>query len=616
MARTGNQTYKYAAPDPFTVPTIEARPQQFDDPGLQAIALLLPFDIFPHEQLLYSGPIIENIMFNLNREFEFRDQPPRQWKAYKSGTDDFDTFVPIGNTEGVLRKSTLSDYPVEWFPLYIKDMQDAITELLTLGGIPDDIGSAMARIFGNYTTAYGNRWDGTSVIRPQYRFPAPTSDGSNTNTILYSPDLSKFPFPYDSAVVKDAGSIMGIDFRGEAYVQRGKTGIITSDTEWPRSVIGKVRTEQDVTIKEGELVESEGKSVEGIDGIHVKMKAAGRPEQERKISEADAPLPGAVGLSDPESGYGWFSHHPLVLHQCRYQPPLIETWSAKTEIRDWVENAFSNLTPNLPWYFSQPVEKQHFADWGGWIIQGRGGLTGSSITSEAYADPQYDNIITNCPYSVFYPPPSSNCSCGAANAAYAIWTSSAEPLIWNLRTWFNFGRSAGLKFFGPKTRMRISGTVSLSAGVGGEAGFFIGIRTIRVGANNLQPFVPIIALGSFADQAAAGGSFDVNIMEGMQKHYPFYEKAGLDAIMSIQILCNTTTSASAVVQAQDGPGGSFIPDTDLGCAIGTSSFDLNYLHLYEPPLSFGDERLPTPDTQSLTPPPDYPYPKLSGGPSV
>ena len=611
MPRSGNQTYIYATPQPFATPVIEARPQQFDDPALQVIALLLPFDIFPHQQLLYSGPIIENCMFNLNREFEFRGTANKTWKAYKTGPDDFDTFVPNGNADGFLRPSFLDDYPMTFFPLYIRDMQQAIEELLTLGGIPDDLGSAMARIFANNTTN-PQSWNGKTRIRGSYVLPRATNDESDLNTTNYTPTFgNNFPFPYDSQAVDYAGCRLGIGIEGQAYVSRGETAIVTSDDDWPRSVIGKARTEQDVTIKQGQLVEQEGKSVTGIDGIHVPMKAEGRPEQERKISEANAPLPGAVGLADPESGYGWFCHHPLVLQQCRFQPPIVETWDAQTEIKDYVENVFSNQTPNLPWYFSQEVEKQHFADWGGWIIQGRGGLS-NGIQAEAYPDPQHSNPVTNCPYSVFYPPPSSNCSCIDGVAAYGIWTSSYEPLLWNLRTWFNFGRSAGLKYFGPKTRLRINGSVSISAGAGGTAGFFVGVRTIRVGTNNLQPFVPVIGLGEFASSTNQGGSFDINLMQAMQHHYPYYEIGGLDAIMSIQIFCNSTTDLRQVVQAEDGPGGSFIPDTNLGCSVSTSSFNLNYLQLYEPPLSGpNDERLPELDDVPLQAPPSYPYPQLS-----
>jgi hypothetical protein len=611
MARSGNQTYRYATPQPFAVPVIEARAQVFDDPALQAIAQLLPFDIFPHQQLLYSGPIIENIMFNLNREYEFRTGiKNREWKAYKSGKDDFDTFVPNGHADGYLKKSTLEKYPMYWFPLYIKDMQEFIVNnFMGSATIPDDLGSAMARIFGNATTN-PQGWNGKTVIRPYYILPRAMDDGSDNNTTRFNVDLSgtDFPFPWDSQAVANAGARLGIGIEGKAYVHRGETGIITSDEQWPRSVIGKERTEQDVTIKEGQLIEQDGSTVKGIDGVHVPMKAEGRPEQERKISEENAPLPGAIGKADPESGYGFFGHLPYVLQQCRFQPPIIETFSATSPIKDYVSNVYSNQTPNLPWYFSQEVERQHHADWGGWIIQGLGGLNGNGVQAMAYANPQHSDPVTNCPYQVFYPAPSSNCSCIDGVAAYAIWTSSYESLHWNMRDWFNYGRSAGIKYFGPKTRLRIRGDVSLGAGVGGTAGFFVGVRTIRVGTNNLQPFVPIIGRGSFAEEAL--GSNDVNIMQAMKKHYPYYEVDGLDGILSIEIYCETTTDVRQVVLARDGAGGSYIPATDLGCLVGTSSFNIDYVQLYEPSLTHGDSRMPAQDSVTLQPPPEYDYPEL------
>lgn len=606
---TGNQVYKYASPQPFATPFIEDRLQGGLPAALQALAFFLPRDIFPHEQLMYSGPLIENLMFNLNRELDFRGAGQRDWKLYKTGPNDFDTFRPAGNTEGILRPSIISNYPVKWFPLYIKDMQEVITDLMTIGGIPDDIGSAMARIFGNNVAGGPGGWNGINRIRSSYIVPRSSETQSSSNNETISVDVSStFPFPASSNHVANPGVRMGIDFRGQAFVRRGETGIVTSDPDWPRSVIGKRRTDEDVTIVQGQLEEREGSSVTGIDGIHVEMTSEGRPEHERIIRETEAPLPGAVGRDDLESGYGWFAHHPLVLQQCRFQPPSIETWDNTTTCKDYVENVFSNQTPNLPWYFSQEVEKQHFGDWGGWIIQGRGCIQ-NGIQSEAYADPQHESPVTNCPFSIFYPPPSSNCSCIDSNTAYAIWTSSAEPLEWNLRTWFNFGRTADPKFFGPKTRMRVNGTLSAGAGAGGTASVWIGIRTVRISPVNLQPFVAIIGIGDI--DVNSPGSLDVNIMDALAFHYDFYDKEGSDAILAVGIFATTSTDLRATVDAVDGPSGPFIPPTDLGCKVGTSFFNLSYLQLYEPPLSIDDDvRLPALEDPQLTDPPSYGLPQL------
>lgn len=643
MAKTGNQIYKYAKPHPFITPVIEER-QQVGDLGSIGgfLGSSLPSDIFQHDQLMYSGPILENIMFHISLEFEFREQGQQEWKAYKTSPNDFDKFVAGGsrNQDGAFRgATTLQNYPVKFFQFYIKDIQEKIEELVADGTYPDSLPSLMARIFLNSTTHTDTEfW--TSKNRLANTLIVPVSESNNTQNInveILTPIeniKNTWPFKHDSSHVKSVVPRMGIDFKGEAFVTRSDLGIRTSDLpeksnfqgdpgrlQWPRSVVGQRRVEEDVTIEEGSIAESEGNTVEGIDSIHIPGIEAdkidqGRAIHFRQIAEEDAELPGAVGQPDPESGYSFFAHHPHVLHQLRYQPPFVERWDNTTEVKDYVENVFSNQTPNLPWYFSQEVEKVHLSDWGGWLIQGEGGLTGPGMFLRAYADEQYSNIATNCPFSVFFPPASSNCTCQATNTAYGIWSSSTETLIWNEKLVTNqLVNTGAAKQFGPKTRLILDASFNLGQGTGSNAGaaWWLGIRTSRIASVNLQPFVPIMGQTIGATSLSIfSSSKSVNLMDAMKFHYPDYEKGGIDVILAIGIFVQSTTAESEIVLAQDGPGGTFIPETDLGCEMGESTATCRKLYLFEPAWEgVGDPRTP-PDFEhgTIQGPPDYNLPIL------
>jgi hypothetical protein len=646
MAKTGNQRYQYANPDPFITPVVEERAQDIGALGSVGgfFVSAIPAELFQHDQLMYSGPIIENIMFHISLENEFRGGERLQWKAYKTGELDFDTFIAGGSR---LRANpfpgavSLQQYPVKFFSFYIRDMQAEIEELVSNSRYPDSIASLMARIFLNKTTHTGaEEWDGTNRLPNTLRVPSAAANNSDDNDgvdVLNPFDniTGTWAFPQDTDHVQECIPRIGIDFKGEGYVTRSDIGVTTSDTpnksnfegnsklQWPRSVVGKRRQQEGLTIEDGFIEEKEGSIIDGIDAIHMPGVPAdrideGRQEQFRQLAEEDAVLPGAVGKPDLQSGYSFFSHHPHVLQQLRYQPPHVETWDNTTEVRDWVENLFSNLTPNLPWYFSQPVEKLHFSDWGGWLIQGLGGLTGPGMRFEAYADPQYNNITTNCPFSVFFPPSSSTCACGAANTAYGIWSSSSEPLIWNEQLVSNeLTNSGAAKQFGPKTRLILDASFALGEGTGsnGGAGWFLGIRTSRISSVNLQPFVPVMGLatGGVDFGNIFSNSMNINLMDAMASFYPWYEKDGIDSILSIGIFVRTQTGETRVVAAEDGPGGSFIPATDLGCSIGTSTAVCTKLYLFEPPWEgLGDIRTP-PDFEhgTIEDPPEYNLPIIS-----
>lgn len=631
---TGNQVYRYAQPNPFVTPTLEVR-----DPGFGAV------QIYQYDQLQYSGPIIENIMFHISLEYEFRGLGRVQWKAYKTSETDFDLFFAGGARDpnqfhrGFLGAKTLQNYPVKWFPLYIKQIQDKIETLVNNANYPDDIGSLMARIFLNNTTHAGALWNNQNRLPEEIIVPVSTENNTqivDTETVTIFDNIkTTWAFEALSNHAQAVVPRMGIDWRGKAYVNRGPLAIKTSDEpgksnftgnanlKWPRSVVGKIRTEQDITIEDGFITESPGSSVKGVDSIHVPSVTAdnidaGRPEQFRQIASEDAQSPLAIGKHDPDSGYSWFAHHPQLLQQYRYQPPIIERWENSTTVKDYVENLFSNFTPNLPWYFSQEVEKIHFSDWGGWLIQGRGGLTGPGLFIEAYADPQYTNIVTNCPFNVFFPSSSSTCTCGAINTAYAIWGSSTETLVWNQLNVSNDLQIAGAqKFFGPKTRLIFNASITLGAGTGslGGAGWFLGVRTARIASVNFQPFVPIMGqtTGSTFFGDIFSSSTNINLMDAMAFHYPTYEKSGRDAILAIGIFVESKTNEKREVDAVDGPNGTFIPDTDLGCAMGASSITATNLYLYEPAWEGATDPRTPPGLShgTIEEPPDYNLPILS-----
>ena len=601
MANVGNVVSKFSSPHPFATPFTEARDQQFDDPNLQAVAFLLPADIFLHDQFHYSGPTIENAMFMLSLESEKRGEGVIMWKAYKRGEDDFDVFVARGFSDGRNKVSTIQNYPMKFFPLYIRDMQLVIEGFIANTRWPDDLGAAMVRIFGVNTT-HSQNWNTTNRIPSEITVPATdwATDDENKTAVLRPIDnmvASKFPFPWDSPEIYKPGIQVGIDLRGKAYVNRGQRAFRISDTEWPRSIVGKRRVEEDQNIVEGFVVKDEQFETDGIDGFHMPMKPEGRETQDRQQVSTNPLINGQI---DYHSGYGHMAHHPLAFHQCRFQPPMVEAWDNDTDVRDYVENVFSNTTVNLPWYFSQPVERQHQGDWGGWLIQGFGGLTSPGLLIVAYPDPQSDNFFTQCLVPVFFPPPEVPCNCGGSNGAYAIWTSSLQDLIWNFQQIGNKIPASDAKLFGEKTRMRVAGNITVEEGTGpgGGGSFTVGIRTIRIADNNNQPFTTIMSVG-----AGQTNSIDINIMEALATALPGYVVGGIDQILSIMISVNSTT----------GNGGTFpIEEADsvnLGCAIGTSTADLDYIQLYEPPFEGpNDPRIPSYSEQANIPPPDFNLP--------
>ena len=176
------------------------------------------------------------------------------------------------------------------------------------------------------------------------------------------------------------------------------------------------------------------------------------------------------------------------------------------------------------------------------------------------------------------------------------------------------------KLFGNQTRLRVDASVSLGNGTGSGGGsyFQVGIRTIRISSVNLQPFVSVMGTdnspnGTLNLPPGSTGSFDINIMDAMQHHYPTYEKSGIDAILAIIIAVNTSSGEGGVFSAVDGPGGRSPPSVDLGCAIGTSEATVTRVYTFEPASTGAGDREPPVlnPAREVKAPPDYDLPIIT-----
>ena len=124
-----------------------------------------------------------------------------------------------------------------------------------------------------------------------------------------------------------------------------------------------------------------------------------------------------------------------------------------------------------------------------------------------------------CPYAVFYPPPTSHCSAIYGDGSYAIWGCNIQPALqWdNIGIWQAGGYSSDAKFCGPKTRLGIkySYSVALPKATGfatssTDNAFYIAIRLSNYGDSNNQPFFPIFVAPNSNHSSTSRGS--INIM--------------------------------------------------------------------------------------------------------
>jgi hypothetical protein len=602
---TGNTKIIYSKPAPFAVPTVSFKEDEVFTGALSFLNQFFPLIAIPRETFHYSALLVEDIMDKITKEYEARSQTPPQFKRYKAGTDDFELFDP-----DPVNGSNISQVLVKYFPSIVQDIQDAITTLVTDTRYPDDMGSLMARVFGQNTVTHTGTtgyWTASTRIKNGYIVPATNSDGSETlnplNRIVVA--TPSFPFQPDDEHVRNPLPRMGVDPIGNAFVRNEAGSIESSATDWPASVLTGRNAE-------GQL--------EGVDeDVPMTSDTTPGPFSRKNIQNTSTGF--GAGKEDVDGGYNFLTHHPLIIEQLRYQPPIIERFDGPEKIRErnYQSSVFSNQDPRIAFILSNPVEMTWRMNWDKWLVKGLASSSSNGlrlINSPAKFQPSQGgrSIVTECPFAVFFPPPSTICSCSAGERAHAIWTSSAEPLLWNAVIINNSGPSASPKSVGPKTRMRFKFNYVSSAGGPNPHSFFgIYVRATSVGGVNDQPFIPIFiepgdggpastqfnetaiiakqsGNDSFGDawkQTHSDGSISIPISEAIQVSYPQLS-IGADTVIAIAIFMEERVSGSFECFAEEGEGGRFLPSfcfTALQCVMGTQTLDLEYLMFYEPPLS-------------------------------
>lgn len=614
---TSNYTFDYKDPHPHNIPKVFFRQDTIFVGPLEFLNQFVPLTPIPRETLHYSAIIIEDIMDAINLEFEARGRTKPTWKAYKAGIDNFITFTPSPKNG-----KNISRVPVKYFPQIVRDIQLAIEALITDTKYPDDKGSYFARIFANRTihTAH-NFWSAANILQNGYVVPATNAQKEQTlNPLTRIIGVgADWPFPVNPAEYTGEGHVenplarMGVDFKGIQHIRnQANNGIETSATDFPASVIGKRRTEQNVAIVNGQIVPKPGSNINGIDGIDIPMRPEGRPGPHSRSHQQDTSTGYGEGGVDVDAGYTFLAHHPLIIQQLRYQPPIIEKFDGPQTVPNehYTQRIYSNTTVNIPYIFAHPVERKFRFNWENWLIRGRASSAADGLTLISPPDQYAGMIVTNCPFSVFYPGSTSNCTCSAADSAYAVWGAGGlgEVLVWEDTFLNQSGAPASLyKRIGPKTRLRVKNTFGAAGGSPNHRYYYsVSIRINSIAGPNLQPFIPIyVDPGSNPDstltnflsvmtlplETHSDGSKSVNITDAIKKSYPQNPGNG-DFIVAMGIFVHQQVSGSKVCGTIDVSGGTIVdpacPPT-LVCTMGTASSKTNYIMLYEPPLSGTDD---------------------------
>ena len=569
---------KYSDPDPFTLPVTETRPATQFTGALSFLNSFLPPTNVPREGLEYSAAILEEVMASVTAEKSERGNSLPKWRKYKAkpgGGVDADEFTNP-NKDG----RNLKGQPVEYFPLIVEQIQSEIESLVSDPLFGDSLAGYLTRIFANNTVGtQGAPWSNVTKL-PQ---TARVRTTSGVETVNLHQKVAAGQWPFDAELLGRVVPVMGVlttdpTIRNANISTTGEAGKIeTTDPNFPQSPYGTV-------------------TPSGVPGTkpNFKMTAANRTVYNR-INSQNSSLGIGKGVEDPDMGYGYLTSIPHMVHQLRFQPPVVETFPNPSPIRDYASNIFTNTTPNLPWVLSLPVERQIEQNWGMWLIKGQVGVTSAGASLRAYNNPSASEGGQGvCPTFLFFPPPTVNCSCGTADTAYFIWHSQGAGFTWDELSLPQTSR-AKPKFFGRHTRLAVSATVAGgAAGSGTKRAFFgVGIRTIRVSNVNFQPFHYVIAndlQSPTGDTAPVGGNtgFDVNIMEMMNRILGAeYQIGGLDAIEAIQIIVRTESEAHWTCDTEDNENGTFVPPACSSretCSAGSLSATVRSLRLYEPPL--------------------------------
>jgi hypothetical protein len=197
-----------------------------------------------------------------------------------------------------------------------------------------------------------------------------------------------------------------------------------------------------------------------------------------------------------------------------------------------------------------------------------------------------------CPFSVFFPPPTANCGCTTGDSAYFIWHAQNSGFTWNELALFQ-GNRAKSRFFGRNTRLRVNATITGGPESGDvRIGFFgVGIRTTRVSSVNLQPFHYVVRRNTGnvkLEPALPDTTLDINIMEEMNRILGgAYLIGGLDSIEAIQLLVQLSATANWTCDAEDIEGGRVLPSSCFSvktCKAGDMRATISSLEIYEPAL--------------------------------
>lgn len=121
--------------------------------------------------------------------------------------------------------------------------------------------------------------------------------------------------------------------------------------------------------------------------------------------------------------------------------------------------------------------------------------------------------------------------------------------------------------------------VSLAGASSPGARFSVGIRTERISNIQQQPFTTIMT-------STTGGTLNVNIMDELASRVS-YTPGGTDAILAIIISVATSDSKSAQCDTENGPTGTFVPESCqsvVSCTAGDFSATVRRLRLEDPAL--------------------------------
>jgi hypothetical protein len=267
---------------------------------------------------------------------------------------------------------------------------------------------------------------------------------------------------------------------------------------------------------------------------------------------------------------------------------------------------YSNLTPNLPYYFGQPVEKVWTENWGNWIFFGHVGVAseGFDMTDiDPLADPptKFINAVNlhtthdpmaqvqgaaNCPYNAFYPQPGSNCSCHAEVTSGMVWWAyEYSSFEWDAMSLWQLSGRGAMKPFGPNTRMRLTIRCDTSPDI-----FAIGIKTARMGTMD-KAWTWIVQMPDVDTMLSDGDTvqLDFNLMQRINAREPggyVYNSTTIDSMMALYIYSTAQETNNWFCQAVDGPGGSFLPSSCFAdrCIVKDSDIYIGPIELYEPTI--------------------------------